>query len=393
MATLHLPNIASTSPTLAEVMRACLLRAGLSRTPDALKLALGNPKGWLGTAYHEVLESIPKADLKQESLQAAVDRLWTAAIAKQLQNVAGHPLNRRYGAPEGWPGYFLAKASVFLRAQEIVTVSPSPMGNPGSPHAVTQASAAIREVKFAACNGKLTGRPDVIRPGEIVDFKSGTVHELDDSASSETVKSAYVRQLRIYGYLVKQTLGWWPQRGILLPLVGAGVEVPLQEATCEEEAQQAVNLLESYNTKATSRASPAGLASPGPEVCKWCPFKIICSPFWGSATPSWAGQLDGEAIEAIADAPPKPIYNGEALALTVNIKRGTVPETRTSIAPINPVTHPAAGTVAPTETIRITGLRARPDGALVPVQRTVISSLKDTPVLSAPTGSATISPR
>jgi hypothetical protein len=31
-------------------------------------LVLGNPKAWLGTAYHEVLEKIAEIDLSQESL-------------------------------------------------------------------------------------------------------------------------------------------------------------------------------------------------------------------------------------------------------------------------------------------------------------------------------------
>ena len=30
----------------------------------------------------------------------------------------------------------------------------------------------------------------------------------------DVVKAAYVRQLRIYGYLVKENLGWWPKRGL-----------------------------------------------------------------------------------------------------------------------------------------------------------------------------------
>src|SRR5262249_1710927 len=54
--TLALPEIRATSPTLAETMRSCLMRAGLSRASGSSSFVLGNPKAWLGTAYHEVLE-------------------------------------------------------------------------------------------------------------------------------------------------------------------------------------------------------------------------------------------------------------------------------------------------------------------------------------------------
>src|SRR3990172_4139080 len=64
---LELAQIRATSPTLAETMRACLLRAGLSKATASSKFVLGNPKAWLGTAYHEVLEKIVEVDLGQET--------------------------------------------------------------------------------------------------------------------------------------------------------------------------------------------------------------------------------------------------------------------------------------------------------------------------------------
>lgn len=75
MSRLELPQIGATSPTLAETMRACFLRAGLSRAAESSRFVLGNSKAWLGTAYHEVLEKIVEVDLGQESLDAAIERL------------------------------------------------------------------------------------------------------------------------------------------------------------------------------------------------------------------------------------------------------------------------------------------------------------------------------
>jgi hypothetical protein len=78
---LKLRQISAASPTLAESMRACLLRAGLSKATRSSTFVLGNPKAWLGTAYHEVLEKIVEVDLGPEPLDAAVERHWAQTIA------------------------------------------------------------------------------------------------------------------------------------------------------------------------------------------------------------------------------------------------------------------------------------------------------------------------
>src|SRR5262249_17809748 len=117
---LELSEIPATSPTLAEAMRSCLLRAGLSRASRSSCFVLGSPKGWLGSAYHKVLERIPTIDLGRETLDSAVERLGQAAIAAQHRRAKDHPLDRRFGTPATWAGYHLARASVQLRAHQLV---------------------------------------------------------------------------------------------------------------------------------------------------------------------------------------------------------------------------------------------------------------------------------
>lgn len=208
MTILRLPEIRITNPSLAETMRACLLRAGLSKASGSSNFVLGNPKAWLGTAYHEVLEKIVEIDLGQESIEDAVERVWGLAIAAQQQRAAAHALNHRFGLPASWPGYYVARASVLLRAKELAAratpdeVAAEKAGGGGP-------ARTIREQEFTAFNGRLLGRPDVIRAGEVVDYKSGVILEHDTAAQIDVVKAAYVRQLRIYGYLIKHRLGWW----------------------------------------------------------------------------------------------------------------------------------------------------------------------------------------
>src|SRR5689334_15322831 len=143
-------------------MRSCLLRAGLSRAKGSTKFALGSPKAWLGIAYHEVLEKIARANLEPETFDSIVESLWNRAVTEQHQRASSHPLNCRYGTPETWPGYYVARASVQQRAHEIVA-SASPDRERNGPGQFPLST--VREEAFTAFHGKLVGRPDVVRNG------------------------------------------------------------------------------------------------------------------------------------------------------------------------------------------------------------------------------------
>lgn len=383
MGGLEIPHVRATSPTLAEVMRNCQLRAGLSRIPGSSDFVLGNPKAWLGMAYHEVLEKIVEVNLAKETLEAAVERLWNEAVAAPYQRACGHLLDHRFGLPPTWPGYHLVRASVLLRARDLVAAREAVNADALAtiPEKARGQIREIREHEFAACGGKLIGRPDVIREKEVVDYKSGAVVDYDDGAQAEVAKAGYVRQLRIYGYLVKETLGWWPRRGLLLPLVGAGVEVAFEPAQCEREALDAVALLDAYNAKVAACAEPVAFASPSPQTCKWCPFKLVCPPFWRDVSPAWSGQLDGAVVEGTVDEVPCSIHSGAAMALSVNVDAGSEVHRQFQIAPLNPAMHNAIATVGVGERVRLVGLRLRPDGTLVPSQRTVLACVSDLPLI------------
>ncbi|HMN97663.1 MAG TPA: PD-(D/E)XK nuclease family protein [Phycisphaerales bacterium] len=381
MPNLELPEIRATSPTLAETMRACLLRAALSKASGSSSFVLGSPKAWLGTAYHEVLEKIVEIDLSQESLDGAVERLWDLAIAAQQQRADAHVLDRRFGSPTTWPAYHVARASVLLRAGEL-SAAPASAVAPATEEPRTGLAPTIREQEFTAFGGRLLGRPDVIRASEVVDYKSGAIVEHDAATLTNVVKAAYVRQLRIYGYLVKQKLGWWPKRGVLLPLGGAGVEVELEPSECEREASDAVALLDVYNGKVRSGAAPQEFASPSPESCRWCAYKLVCPAFWQAASPDWSGQLDGAAVEGPLVGAPAVIHAGAARAIAVDVEAGTEARRQAQIAPLNPSAHPVVASLAQADRVRLVGVRVRSDGALGPAQRTVLARVADLPVIT-----------
>src|SRR5438093_4390549 len=181
-------------------MRNCPLQAALSRIPEIRSVVLGKPKAWLGTAYHEVLENLPSERIVGQSDDEMIRHFWDSAIADLRNRAAEHPLDRRFASPERWPRYHLVRASLQIRARQLLaemrTVEP-PAPAP---------ALALREQQFVGMEGKLIGKPDVVLPQEIRDYKSGSLYE-EDADGIEVVKTSYLRQLRLYGHLVRENRG------------------------------------------------------------------------------------------------------------------------------------------------------------------------------------------
>lgn len=115
--TIWLKKFEAVSPTLAETMRLCKLRAGLSRAEGAREQVLGNPKAWLGTAYHTVLEAVGREH--GNDIDGLVRDLWSAAIEQQYARSRAHRFDKRFGPPESWPGYHMVAAMALVRAKEV----------------------------------------------------------------------------------------------------------------------------------------------------------------------------------------------------------------------------------------------------------------------------------
>ncbi len=376
---LELTSIPAVSPTLAEVLRLCPLRAGLSGADGAGQLVLGNPKAWLGTAYHAVLEEA--GDRSGGNADAAHEAAWVAAIDRQHERARLHALDRRFGPPERWPGYHLVRAMAFLRARELASTSRSL-----SPSGVLQGRGTGREKWLSGANGRLVGRPDLLRDDAVIDYKTGDVHEHGDS---KVAKASYVRQLQIYAFLVKECTGSWPTRGVLLPMEGPPLEIELEPAACERVAADALELLDRYNRRVQAGGTAAGLASPSPEACRWCPYQMLCPAFWEAAGDSWTEPVGVAAVGGPASAPPRPIHGGAALALSLSADEGTGPFGDVGLAPLSAEIHTSLAQVQGGTRVRATGLARRADGTVVPTVHCVIARAEDLPaiVVSGATGS------
>lgn len=373
MTTLTVPQLPSTNPTLAETMRACLLKAGLSHAQGSRVYVLGSPKAWLGTAYHEVLQALPTlaAEGVETSVQQRVEAVWSQAVERLERRAALHPLNHRFGSALTWKGYYLVLETLRIRVREL-TESINRQYDRSAGYRQENITGVSREKEFIALDGKLRGRIDVVQGDEIIDYKTGTLFENDTSGTPPSLKAAYVRQLRIYAYLVHSATGKWPRGGLLFPLAGPPVVVDIEPTQCETEAAEAVRLLGRYNSSVASAGEAIGLASPSPEACRWCSFKTICPAFWANANESWISLLDGEAVAGRLARPPLALHGGAAWSVALTVDAGTTPQGERVISPLSTDLHPSVPQLSQGERVRIIGLGQRSNGSLFPTQRTVV---------------------
>jgi len=366
-------KISVVSPSLAESLRNCHLQAGLSRIPALHDYVLGNPKAWLGTAYHEVLENLwsKHPELTEADL---VDQLWTSAIELLNNRASIHPLNRRFGVPEHWPGFNLTRAFVRIRAERALAEKPR---SAAAKLAIAE-SGTLREEKLWAMDGKLTGKPDVVVGDEIRDYKSGRVFEKSDDGQ-EVVKQLYVNQLLLYGHLVHENTGQCPTKGMLMPMQGQEVEVALDPTSCASAAAEAVGRLGTYNERVATASDATALASPSPSACRWCQYKTVCPAFWDNVAEDWTEELGSAAVCGQLNESPKLLHNGKAYMISIAVACGTTSDAEVIIAPLDCSIHAHIGNYQVGDEVRIINLYLRRDGRLSPTVATVCMRTVDFP--------------
>jgi CRISPR/Cas system-associated exonuclease Cas4 (RecB family) len=312
------------------------------------------------------MEALPTILRQGGDPMANSDAIWNAEIARLERQAGSHPLNARFGPATSWKGYFLVQATLRLRVEEAMSAWTA--ASPGA----TALSRTTREVEIAALGGKLRGKIDMIRGDDLIDYKTGSIFEDDEISSASTVKPAYIRQLRIYAWLVHYSTGQWVKRGLLYPLAGAPVEVAIVPANCDAEAAGAIALLDAYNAAVSAGTDSVAMASPSPGACRWCSFKPFCPAFWAAVNPGWSGQLDGEVIRGTV-ATLQPLLAPDAYSLVVSVDGGTVaPGTSVRLAPLPAQIHHALAGLTPGQSIVLTRLGRNSNGSLFPLLQTVL---------------------
>jgi hypothetical protein len=286
-----LTPLGHTTPTLWSHMRLCSLRGAFASSRAAERWVLHDPRAWLGTAFHKVMEACRRPG----ATTATPEEAWTAAIRDAAAAVVDHPLDARFAAPERWPGYFLIRQRAFSSGQGAIAASISrARTSTQRPEGVSTTERGLR-----VRGGRLVGRPDRFDGRILTEYKSS----IPDSAwrGAEAVLDGFRRQLRLYAAIIAEATGRWPIRGEVVAASGQTMCVPLVPTACDAEVNAALAALDDLNLGLAAGAAPETLARPGEGSCSGCPFQVLCPAFWPWLAAAGSSSLPDVAAAAVLD--------------------------------------------------------------------------------------------
>jgi hypothetical protein len=271
-------------------MRLCALRGAFAASQAADSFVLHDPRAWLGTAFHKVMEVASRPG----ATEAGLEQAWTTAVTEAGAVAASHSLDARYAAPDRWPGYFLVRQRALASGQRIVAGKASGNRKAGSVHG-SPASGVSTERLLLARDGRLAGRLDRFDGRVLTEYKSLIPDVTWRGAAA--ILEGYRRQLRLYAAIIAETLGRWPEEGRIVAASGQVMEVSLDPRACEAEANNAIVALDSLNQQLAAGTPASALAQPGEQACGACRFRALCPTFW-----RWLARASSSGLPEISAA-------------------------------------------------------------------------------------------
>ena len=185
---------------------------------------------------------------------------------------------------KNWPGYALLKVRLTRHLARRAGPSHTPESvSSSAPDGQNSLRLPLVERRMSDPITGIYGTPDLIERADgrlrVVDLKSG----LRQTGVTEGQR----RQLLLYGHLVACTLGGVPDDLIITDLAGKETVVPSSPADISEAVDLAVRSRESWNTSLASGGPAFSLASPSPQACQLCPFRVACLPYWEQSRTDW----------------------------------------------------------------------------------------------------------
>jgi hypothetical protein len=354
--------VASTSPTLADEMKLCWLRAGLASCRESESWVLHDPRLWLGTALHALLEKARHEHISD--LEAA----WDGEIANFVQRIGSHQFDQRFSDPRRWPSYFLVRQRALSSAAELNAARRPTGGSVGQRSPIRSGT----ERRLVARGGRLIGRPDRFDRSSVTDIKSN-LPDQTTPVGAEIFKRSR-RQIQIYAAIIAESFGFWPKKGIIAGASGETAEFGLAPAECDAEADAAVADLASWNSALSSAARASDIANPSESSCGSCRFQLVCPAFWTWLERNSTGSTPSEAPVAAAGLLKSVLLGNDgdlqtiALADVVSTQPGMVSASLVTRRSIHGILQPSEiGSEC-----RIVGAEIRRDGRLAADWPTVV---------------------
>lgn len=274
------------SPSRFVALQGCQLREIWQSQREVPSLLPGNTAAKIGIIIHRMFELTYKGFIRTDS---DIVGKWEEEVRNIEQTMRANILDANLLPLSQSRNYEVKKLRCFSLLQRLLKGT----------HITSSSSITMNhsEVWLETIDKKIAGKVDLIRQttigAQLIDFKTGSI--IDEF--SNTVKSEYQTQIKLYAALYHEVTGLWPNRLTLVGLDRAETDVEYSSGEAEYLLGAAKDLMESIN-KNILNDSQEFFAFPKPEICCYCNFRPACHKYWSQKTfeNAWPTDILGEVI-------------------------------------------------------------------------------------------------
>lgn len=260
------------TPTEFNTINRCVWREGFNRDPAMVHLRRSSPAAALGNVIHLMKRKFGDP--------RGFDSVWDAAVADEHRKLVADWAPAVPPSPESWPGWSLARVRLrkaWLRYGSRRGVGKLAAGSSGIP------PLPWRELRLEHPELPIAGIPDLVERTDddqlwVVDTKTG-LRQADPSPEQR-------EQLLLYCGLVDANLGEMPAVAAIETTCGERFSFPVDPGEVTKVLDRTVETMNRFNA-AADISFTGDLASPAPETCGWCPYRIACLPFLQAYEEDW----------------------------------------------------------------------------------------------------------
>lgn len=280
-------------PSTVNQLSQCFLQFAFSRDVRfSSVLKRSNTYTSLGSAAHRLTEAVWRGDFAlaaDDEIREMLNSSWEELVEKEYKKLQQHWSGRDVPVPKEWPFYSITRAKTIRRL--LAEIARHQQQEPKS----DQHHTSWIEKEFVDEELQLKGIPDRV----ITQQDGFYVFDIKTGHSISEISTPYRRQLLLYAHLVAQNTGLKP---LAMAIIRAGGET-IWENISSQDIQNCLDEVKTtteafVNTKSEDILSTA---SPSPDVCRFCDYKVVCKAYWEDLNPSWEDYrgVVGEIIEVI----------------------------------------------------------------------------------------------
>lgn len=286
------------SPSRFMTSKSCILKGIWEGSNKDISFLPPPPSAALGKVIHNIMECAGKGGMAAES---DFEKVW-ASIEKREEEKLLVSWTEKQFVPlsNSIRNYSEKKELCRLTVQEILGLGKDQELQSTS----GQQTKKYHEEWLKTPDGVCIGRADYIKEAndfiEIIDYKS--VEKIEPERLED-----YKVQLKLYAAIFHAERREWPSSLKIMLISGRPIEIEFTQDECKELLKEVYELFYKVNSIINKKTSEnesllSELAKPSPNICHFCSFRPVCTPYWNARKSlpngSWPNDIYGTIEES-----------------------------------------------------------------------------------------------